>query len=123
MLAANGLHSKDKNLVDLYVDTHYVDYMLTQVTAECMYEVGELKRRVGENTEAIQRLLESHESQFRWIQAQMFKITAQASQTEQILNKNVIEKYNKAKKMVVMDAWREYMAIVKKRKAKVMRMG
>lgn len=63
-------------MVDLYVDTHYVDYMLTQVTSECMYEVGELKRRVGENTEAIQRLLESHESQFRWVQAQMFKITA-----------------------------------------------
>jgi hypothetical protein len=53
LLSANGLESKNPENVDLYVDTHYVDYMLNQVTAECMYEVGELRRRVQENTDAI----------------------------------------------------------------------
>ena len=73
LLSADGLDSKNKEVVDLYVDTHYVDYMLNNVTNECMYEVGELKRRVQENADAIQRLLEAHEREQKWIQGQMYK--------------------------------------------------
>ena len=67
ILSADGLESKDPLKVDLYVDTHYVDYMLSGVTGECMYEIFDLKRRTKDNTDTIQKLLESHENQSRWV--------------------------------------------------------
>jgi hypothetical protein len=73
LLSANGLESKNPDMVDLYVDTHYVDFMLTQVTAECMYQVAEIKRRGEENKDAIANLIETQERQFRWIQSKMLK--------------------------------------------------
>ena len=33
-LAVDGLRSKDHNLCDLYVDTHYIDYMLSNLNQE-----------------------------------------------------------------------------------------
>ena len=53
ILSADGLESKDPLKVDLYVDTHYVDYMLSGVTGECMYEIFDLKRRTKDNTDTI----------------------------------------------------------------------
>lgn len=122
ILSGDGLESKDPLKVDLYVDTHYVDYMLSGVTGECMYEIYDLKRRTKDNTETISKLLESHENQTRWVQTQMFRIGKQALHTDQILNKNVIDKHTQNRRKLVWTVWREYMEGIKIKKTKLTKM-
>ena len=52
----------------------------------------------------------------------MFKIAKQALRTEQILNKNVIEKYSQSRRKMVWMAWREYMDGIKVKKNKSTKM-
>jgi hypothetical protein len=45
MNAADGILSKDPNFCDLFVDTHYLDYMLTNLNQETQFLYEELKRK------------------------------------------------------------------------------
>ena len=88
-----------------------------------MYEVSELKRRINENTEAIQRLLESHDRESRWLTRQMTKTVQQSIRTDMILTKNVIEKYEAKRRKMFWEGWKDYMKGVREKKAKVRRMA
>ena len=67
MFEGNGLGQKDPNLCEIYVDTHYIDYMMQEVTADCLFQIGSLKRMTVENKYSIEKLLDSHESQQKWV--------------------------------------------------------
>lgn len=69
MFEGNGLGQKDPALCELYVDTHYIDYMLHEVTSDCLFQIGSLKRMTHENKYAIEKLLENHDTQHKWVQS------------------------------------------------------
>lgn len=43
-VSADGILSKDLNNCDLYVDTHYIDYMLSNLNQESEFLFTDLKR-------------------------------------------------------------------------------
>ncbi len=67
ILEGNGEGQKDPDKLDLYVDTHFVHYMFSELTSEFMYEITNIKRLCTENKSVIAKLLDEHESQNRWV--------------------------------------------------------
>ncbi len=62
LLEGNGEGQKDPDRLDLYVDTHYIHFMFSELTAEFMYEITNIKRLCKENQTAITKLLDEHDS-------------------------------------------------------------
>ncbi len=52
-MEGNGKGQKDNTLCDLYVDTHYANFMFSEITAEFMFEINNIKRMCNENKVAI----------------------------------------------------------------------
>lgn len=71
----NGVASKDPNKCEIFVDTHYIDYMLANLNQETQFLFEELKLKVADNTDNIRTLINEHEREFKWIQTQMIRTT------------------------------------------------
>lgn len=52
----------------------------------------------------------------------MYKTGQQSLRVDNILQKNIIDKYKKNRRRLVLEAWKEYMADVRYKKAKVVSM-
>ena len=122
LLEGNGEGQKDPDRLDLYVDTHFVHYMFSELTAEFMYEITNIKRLCNENKVAITKLLDEHDSQNRWLQSQMFTTAKQSKRTDSILTKGVIDKYHQARKRLIWQTWKDLNGESKRQKRKIISM-
>jgi len=84
-MAIDGLKAKDPTLCDLYVDTHYIDFMLSNLNQEQQFISQDLSRRVKENTENLRKVMEVQDREHRWLQTQMLKTLKMANKTHQLL--------------------------------------
>ena len=81
--------------------------MFSELTAEFMYEITNIKRLCNENKVAITKLLDEHDSQNRWLQSQMLTTAKQSKRTDLILTKGVIDKYHQARKRLIWYTWKD----------------
>eukprot|EP00347_Sterkiella_histriomuscorum_P005895 403354866 len=107
-LAVDGIKSKDPNLCELYVDTHYIDYMLNNLNQESQFLFEEVKRKVEDNTTNINKLLDSHEREYKWIQTQMFRTIKQSNKTNNLLTRTVLNKFIYQRKKLLYGEWKRH---------------
>ena len=58
-VTADGILSKNVNDCELFVDTHYIDYMLSNLNQESQFLFTDMKRKVEENSEDVKRMLQT----------------------------------------------------------------
>ena len=116
MFEGNGLGQKDPAVCELYVDTHYIDYMMHEVTADCLFQIGSLKRMTNENKYAIDKLLENHDTQQKWVQTQMFRTIKTALRADSLMVRTLTDKCDKQRKRDVWLAWNRVVKAGRQRK-------
>ena len=93
-MVGDGVMSKDPSKCELFVDTHYIDYMLRHLNQEtqCLFE--DLKRKMLENTDQIQAGQQTQDRQFKFVQKQMVKTSRQSNRTDKLLTRTLLQKFS-----------------------------